>query len=126
VVCNEIPQLPALSRLLYLRFRVPLLRRLALRGLSGLRRTYFGAQPNYVYYDTGAQLHEHMASAQRLAFAALPDDIWPTAVRHSHGVTRRRLRGSMRNAADVDRTRREAVARLESVYGLRLPELDPQ
>jgi len=124
VVCNEMPQLPALSRLLQLRFRVPLLRRLTLDALRGLRRTYFGARPHYVCYDTGALLHEHLADAQRLAFAALPDEMWPAAVRHDHGVTRRRLRRHMRNAADLDQTRREAVARIEAVYGLRLPELD--
>jgi hypothetical protein len=123
VLCNEIPQLPALSRLLYLRFRAPLLRRLALDGLRGLRRTHFGVQPHYVYYDTGARLHEHLVDEQRLCFAALPDELWSTAVRHHHGVTRRRLRRHMRNAADLDRTRREALVRIEAVYGLRLPEL---
>jgi hypothetical protein len=30
----------------------------------------------------------------------------------------------MRNAADLDETRREALARVETVYGLRLQELD--
>ena len=124
VVCNEIARLPALSRLLYLRLRVPLLRRLTLDALSGLRRTYFGVRPHYVYYDTGALLHERLAGAQRLGFAALPNAMWPSAVRHYHGVTRRRLRGRMRNAADLDRTRREALARIATVYGLRLPELE--
>jgi hypothetical protein len=124
VLCNEVPQLPALSRLLYLRFRVPWLRSVALDALRGLRRTHFGAQPHYVYYDTGALLHERIAGAQRLEFAALPDALWPEAVAHYHGVTRRRLRRRMRNAADLDQTRRDALARLDAVYGLRLPELD--
>jgi len=124
VLCNEIPRLPALSRLLYLRFRVPALRRLTLDRLRGLRGIHFGVQPHYVYYDTGALLHDHLVNERHLAFAALDDAMWPTAVRHAHGVTRRRLRWRMRNAADIDRTRREALARLDEVYGLRLPELD--
>jgi hypothetical protein len=124
VLCNEVPQLPALARLLYLRLRVPWLRGFALDGLSGLRRTHFGARPHYVYYDTGALLHERITGMQHLGFAALPDAMWPEAVRHYHGVTRRRLRRRMRNAADLERTRREALARVEEVYGLRLPELE--
>ena len=124
VACNEMPQVPALSRLLYLRFRVPLLRRLALDGLAGLRRAYFGARPHYVYHDTGALLHQHLVDTQRLVLAALPDAMWHSAVRHYHGVTRRRLRWWTRNAADLERTRREAITRLETVYGLRLRELD--
>ena len=123
VVCNEIPQLPALSRLLYLRFYVPGLRRLALERLRGLRKRHFGVQPHYVYCDTGAALHDYLTRQRRLAFADLGADLWPLAVRHSHGVTRRRLSRRMRNAADLDRTRREAVERIETLYGVVLPEL---
>jgi len=123
VVCNELPQLPWLSWLLYLRFRVPLLRRLAFDGLSPLRRSHFGVRPHYVYYDTGAVLHDYLLQRQHLAFVDLGADLWSTAVRHSHGVTRRRLRRGMRNAADIGRTQREAVERVETVYGIAVPEL---
>jgi hypothetical protein len=123
VACNEIPQLPWLARLLYLRFRVPGLRRLTLDGLRGLRRTHFGVQPHYVYYDTGAALHEYLTQPGRLSFADLGSELWPLAVRHAHGVTRRRLAWRMRNAADVLRTRREAVLRIEAHYGVAVPEL---
>jgi hypothetical protein len=126
VLCNEIPQVPALARLLYLRFRVPWLRGFALDALEGLRRTHFGVRPHYVYYDTGALLHERIVGAQQKEFAALPEAMWGDAVRHYHGVTRRRLRRWMRNAADLDQTRREALTRVETVYGLRLPEIDPR
>lgn len=123
VECNEIPQLPWLAQLLYLRFRVPGLARLRLDGLSALRRERHGLRPHYVYHDTGAILHERLSRDHGLAFASLPDAIWPLAVRHWHGVTRRKLGWRMRNAADVDATQREAVERIEAVYGIAVPEL---
>jgi hypothetical protein len=123
VVCNEVPQVPPLARLLYWRFRVPGLRRLMLRRLEPLRRTHFGVRPHYVYYDTGASLHERLTVRDRLGYADLGNERWPHAVRHAHGVTRRRLSWFMRNAADVEATRREAVERIENVYGVPVPEL---
>lgn len=122
VACNELPQFPALARLLYLRFRVPLLRRLALDGLARWRRPYFGASPHYVYFDTGALLHRHLVEADHLALAELPAELWAEGVHHEHGVTRRRLAWRMRNAADVDAARREALRRLETVYAVSLPK----
>jgi hypothetical protein len=123
VVGNEIPQLPWLSRLLQLRFRVPGLRRLALESLQGFRRNHFGVRPHYVYHDTGAVLHDYLTRTARLPFADLGADLWPLAVRHQHGVTRRRLSKRMRNAADPERSRREAVERIETFYGVAVPEL---
>jgi hypothetical protein len=120
---NEIPQLPGLAHLLALRFRVPGLRRLTLPGLSRLRRNHFGVRPHYVYYDTGAALHDFLTRQVGLAFADLGEPLWPLAVRHRHGVTRRRLSRRMRNAADPERARREAVERIESCYGVAVPEL---
>ena len=123
VVCNEVPQLPPLARLLYWRFRVPGLRRLALESLEPLRRTHFGVRPHYVYYDTGASLHERLTVHDRLEYADLGEERWPLAVRHAHGVTRRRLKWFMRNAADIEATRRDAVERIEKTYGVAVPEL---
>lgn len=124
VRCNEVPQLPWLARLLYLRFRVPGIARMRLDWLGGTRNRHFGQRPHYVYYDTGAELHQRLVEDRGLAFAALPDGIWPLAVSHCHGVTRRKLGWRMRNAADVDGTRREAVKRIESIYGIAVPELN--
>ena len=123
VVGNEIARLPWLSQLLYLRFRLPVLRRMTLDVLRPLRGSYFGAQPHYVYYDTGAMLHDHLLNEQRLRFADLGADYFGTAVRHYHGVTRRRLHRHMRNAADVNKTRDEAIERIETIYGAAVPEL---
>jgi len=123
VVCNEIPQLPWLSRLLYLRFRVPGLRRLTLDSLRGLRGSHFGAHPHYVYFDTGATMHDFLSRRRSHPFADLGPERWADSVAHAHGVTRRRLAWRMRNAADVERTRRDAVERIERVYGVAVPEL---
>jgi hypothetical protein len=118
VACNELPQFPGLARLLYLRFRVPLLRRIELERLARWRRPYFGAFPHYVYFDTGAELHRHLVESEHLALAELPAELWASGVHHEHGVTRRRLAWRMRNASDVERARRDALLRLESVYGI--------
>jgi glycosyltransferase involved in cell wall biosynthesis len=123
VLCNEMPGLPWLARALYLRFRVPLLRRVRLDALARLRAWHFGVRPHYVYCDTGATLYRYLSDEARLPFADLGADLWPLAVRHDHGITRRRLSRRMRNAADLERSRAEAVTRIEDVYGIPVPEL---
>jgi hypothetical protein len=123
VVCNEVPQLPWLARLLYLRFRVPGLRRLRLDALRGRRAEHFGVRAHYVYCDTGAAVHDYLTRQRRLPYADLGAERWAASVAHAHGVTRRRLAWRMRNAADVERSRRDAVERVERVYGIAVPEL---
>jgi len=122
VVGNELPEWPLLSRLLALRFRIPGLRRIGLDGLRAQRRDFHGIRPHYIYCDTGADLHDYLCNRRGLAFADLGSAWWPTAVAHRHGVTRRRLRPWMRNAADVGASRTEAIARAAKIYGVQLPE----
>jgi len=119
VIGNEVPRVPWLSKLLYLRHFVPGLRRVALDVLRPLRREHDGLRPHYVYRDTGADLHE-LLLRRGLAFADLGADWWPAAVAHYHGVTRRRLRRRMRNAADVDVSRENALERIRDIYGVTL------
>lgn len=121
VLCNEVPQWPWLSRLLYLRFRIPGLRRVTLDRLGPLRREHGGRKPHYIYCDTGADLHDYLVRKRGLAFADLGAAWWPTAVAHYHGVTRRALRPWMRNAADVGASRVEATTRVAKIYGVKLP-----
>jgi glycosyltransferase involved in cell wall biosynthesis len=121
VICNEVPQLPWLAKLLYLRLRVPGLRQVRFDALRALRRDYGGNRPQYLYCDTGADLHDFLLRQRGLAFADLGAAWWPTAVAHYHGVTRRALRPSMRNAADVGTSRSGAIARLKQIYGVELP-----
>jgi glycosyltransferase involved in cell wall biosynthesis len=121
VIGNEIPRVPWLSHLLYLRHFVPGLRRLSLDFLRPLRDEHHGGRPHYVYRDTGADLHQILLQ-RGLAFADLGADWWPSAVAHYHGVTRRRLRRRMRNAADVDVSRANALERLRAVHGVALPD----
>ena len=121
VLCNEVPQWPWLARLLYLRFRIPGLRRVTLDRLGALRREHGGRKPHYIYCDTGADLHDYLVRKRGLAFADLGAAWWPTAVAHYHGVTRRALRPWMRNAADVGASRVEATTRVAKIYGVKLP-----
>ena len=122
VIGNEMPQWPWLSNLLRLRFRIPGLRRIALDSLRGRRLEYRGMKPHYIYCDTGADLHDYFGRRRGLVLADLGAAWWPTAVAHRHGVTRRRLRPWMRNAADVGASRTEAIARVARIYGVKLPE----
>jgi glycosyltransferase involved in cell wall biosynthesis len=119
---NELPQFPRLARALQLRFRVPALKRLRLDALARWRSERFGERPHFVYHDTGALMHAALVAAGH-TLADLGGDLWLTGVRHYHGVTRRRLAPGTANAADPDATRQDAVARIESVYGLAVPEL---
>ena len=123
VVGNEMPQWPWLSQLLWRRFRVPGLRHVSLTRLAAHRRDYRGLKPHYIYCDTGADLHDYFTHRRGLRFADLGATWWPTAVAHYHGVTRRKLRPWMRNAADVGASRAQAIARIESHYGVRLPQM---
>jgi glycosyltransferase involved in cell wall biosynthesis len=121
VIGNEMPRVPWLSNLLYLRHFVPGLRRASLNVLRSLRDEHDGVRPHYVYRDTGADLHAFLQQ-RGFTFADLGPDWWPSAVAHYHGVTRRRLRRRMRNAADVDGSRANALERIRDVYGVTLPD----
>jgi glycosyltransferase involved in cell wall biosynthesis len=122
VIGNEMTQWPWLSQLLWQRFRVPGLRHVALERFGARRQEYHGVRPHYIYCDTGADLHDHMLGRRGMRFANLGSDWWPTAVAHYHGVTRRKLRRWMRNAADAGSSRALAIARIKSHYGVDLPE----
>ena len=122
VVGNELPQWPWLATMLRLRFRIPGLRALALDGMGASRREYGGVNPHYVYRDTGADVHDYLVNRNGLLFADLGREWWATAVAHRHGVTRRQLRPWMRNAAEVDSSRADAIERITKDYGVKLPE----
>jgi hypothetical protein len=59
--------------------------------------------------------------AKSVRNADLDADWWTTAVAHHHGVTRRKLRRWMRNAADVDASQAQAAARIAQLHGVQLP-----
>ncbi len=120
IVGNEVPW-RWLAQLLALRFRIPGVRRMRLDALRSLHRDYVGLRPNYIYRDTGADLHDDFVNRRGLAFADLGAAWWPTAVAHYHGATRRQLRPGMRNATDVVASRADAVTRMSKIYGVRLP-----
>ena len=122
VIGNELPQWPRFSQMLAWRFRVPGLRDVELDVLRPSRRKYRDQWPHFLYCDTGADLHDYLCSRRGLTFADLGADWWSTAVAHNHGATRRQLRPSMRNAADVGTSRAAAIERVKKVYGVSLPQ----
>ena len=109
---REIAGWPGLSRLLFLRFRMPVLRRMPM-----------ARRPAFIDLDTGARVHR-AALARGLRYAASDD--W-LAIRHFEGVTRAAVGGMLQEAAarlGMVAPKREANAedeareRLREAYGI--------
>jgi glycosyltransferase involved in cell wall biosynthesis len=120
MVYNDLPGLPWISRMLYQRFRIPGLRKTRLKFLDRFRREYFCHKPNYVYYDTGADLYQYLKYHQDLMFAGLPFDVRERYATHFHGVTRQQLNMRERNATPLRLILEDVTERLATEYGLRI------
>ena len=97
LVLNDLPQVPAIGRLLWHRFRIPGLRQTRLRSLDYFRCEYEGQKPAYVFFDTGAQIHQVLAQ-KGFRFGDIGPEIPYWSVRHLQGVTRDVLHGPTRDA----------------------------
>ena len=123
VVLNDAAPSSLLSGLLWRRFRLPYFRRHRLSWLDPLRKAYDGQRPCYVFYDTGARLHEFLVTNQRLSFDGVSPGAVPWSVTHFAGVTRSVL--SVRLPVDAHsllETNGVIAERLSSQYGVTLPE----
>jgi hypothetical protein len=116
LVLNDVPQLPVLSHLLFRRFRLPFFRRRPLRALDVFRREYEGQKPAYVFFDTGAQIHE-VLSAKGLSFGDVGPAIPPWSISHLQGVTRDLLQGPSSDAKNAAASEPAVLERLRE-YGL--------
>ena len=96
-VLNDLPPLPSLERLLWWRFRFPVFRRTRLRALDIFRGQYEGQKPSYVFYDTGARIHDAL-SRMGFSFGDVGPAIPPWSIRHLQGVTRHLLQGPSSDA----------------------------
>ncbi len=97
LVLNDLPQVPAIGRLFWHRFRVPGLRQTRLRSLDRFRCEYEGQKPSYVFFDTGAQIHQ-LLTQRGFRFGDIGPEIPYWSVRHLHGVTRDVVHGPTRDA----------------------------
>ena len=110
---NEFSRLPLLSRLLWKRFQIRFFREHRLPFLDPFRELRDGVKPAYLFYDTGADIHECLTRKLQLGFGTVDASTVPWSVRHFAGVTRSVLDG--RTVVD---TQDVASARLAEVYGL--------
>lgn len=85
-------------------------------GLRWLRRDFHGNRPNYVLYDTGADIYEWCKYQRGWIFAGI-DYRLCTEVAHHQGVTRARF-GDDHQVADIAEVDRAIQARLEARYGI--------
>jgi hypothetical protein len=125
LVLNDVPQFPALSRLLWGRFRLPFFRRHRLGWLDVTRRQYNGEKPSYLSYDTGADIHEFLIEKQNLRFQSVSADFVPWSVTHFSGITRGSLHdGATDDAYKISDAQPIVVKRLRDVYGLEISNMD--
>jgi glycosyltransferase involved in cell wall biosynthesis len=117
LVFNDVPQLPVLSRLLYRRFRAPFFRRRPLRAMNTFRREYEGQRPAYIFFDTGARIHD-LVSAKGMSFGDVGPAIPPWSIKHLQGVTRDLLQGHSSDAQNASESEPAVLERLKNDYGL--------
>jgi glycosyltransferase involved in cell wall biosynthesis len=113
----EFPWSMSLSRWLYARHRIPLLRQVSLEGFAAARERIHGERAAFREYDTGARIHESLVGRGR-HLAHLGEPYWSRSVRHYHGVTRATLSEGQGNATPPGAILAEVAERLHAGYGL--------
>jgi hypothetical protein len=96
---------------------VPALARVGVRVPDLLRTAYNGFRPEIVYYDTGAEVYEHLRFGKEYLFAGLPAHFAPRYVTHFSGVSRHVVQGGGTPIASIAAVVRE---RLRAGYGVEL------
>jgi len=89
-------------------------------GLSWLRRDYYGNRPNYVVYDTGADVYQWCKYQREWIFSGI-DDRLNREILHHHGVTRHHLGDTSHDAQSLQGVEVEVAGRLHDLYGLSVP-----
>jgi hypothetical protein len=85
---NDFPASQLLSRMLRVRYHLPILRNLRLSWLNLFRRSFHGHKPSYVVFDTGAEVYQYLRYQKGYVFVGLPAYFSTQYVAHFHGVTR--------------------------------------
>jgi len=87
------------------------------------RKRYFTSYPEYVYFDTGAKIYEHLRYERFLFFSSLPRPFVEKYVNHFHGATRHVINPNDKQTGelynDIDRI---VLERLKNLYN----EVAPQ
>jgi hypothetical protein len=119
LIHNDFAPSRLVSRLLALRFRVPFLRGTRLSWLRGLRGSYYGQKPSYVFSDTGAEVFQYLKYERGWRYAGIPAELHRRFVKHFHGTTRRALDPNDLNSLQ-EGSGGEVEERLLRVYGVRV------
>jgi hypothetical protein len=80
-------------------------------------RYYFSLRPSMVFYDTGADVYEHLRFERELRFAGLPVEVLRDQVHHYSGVSRFAVAGRVVDDVDEALVHDEVVTRLRDAYG---------
>jgi len=122
LVLNEVPFVPSLSRLLWLRFRLKFFRQHRLAWLDQVRGVFDDNRPSYVSYDTGAEIHEFLTRKHALRFETVETEFVPWSVCHLSGITRGSLHaGATGDAHKLADAQTVVMKRLIDIYGLEVP-----
>jgi hypothetical protein len=108
---NDFPASQFLSRILRIRYHIPIVKNRRLSWLDPFRRSFHGHKPSYVVFDTGAEVYQYLKYQKGYLFVGFPAYFSARYVAHYHGVTRllltpkhridTRLGTSLENIQDV-------------------------
>ncbi len=94
--------------------------------LAPLRSSYYRVlRPSMAFYDTAADIHEHLRFERGLLYAGIPYELAADRVHHYEGVSRYQLVGAMVDDTSPDAIRSELVDHLRSRYGYGCGEPEP-
>ncbi|MFP5370241.1 MAG: hypothetical protein ACLGI3_05775 [Actinomycetes bacterium] len=90
--------------------------------LEPLRSSYYRVlRPSMAFYDTAADVHEHLRFERGLLYAGIPFELAGDRVHHYEGVSRYQLVGAMVDDTSPDAIHQELVDHLRNRYGYTWP-----
>lgn len=113
----EFPWSRYISKLLYVRHRLPWLRDISINRFRAARQRIHGEQYTFREYDTGAHIHEALARAGK-HLVHLGEPYHSQSVHHYHGVTRATLTVGQSNATAPSTIADEVEHRLRTQYNI--------
>lgn len=111
----EFPWSRLVSKLLYVRHRLPLVKQVSLEGFAPARERIHGERHAFREYDTGARVHLWLKESEA-RFASVGEPFWSQSVKHYHGVTRATLTRGQANATAPNAIETEVTRRLEEQF----------
>jgi hypothetical protein len=94
---------------------LPLLARLGVDVPGALRTAHNGWRPEIVYYDTGAEVYQHLRFKKEQLFVGMPAHFAPRYATHFSGVSRHVVQGGGTALHTIAPT---VIERLRSGYGV--------